>query len=638
VLHLIDISLYFGSRLLFENIHWHVRPKDRIALIGANGIGKSTLLKIILGRITPTTGRVVHAKNLTIGYLPQEGLPEFEKSVIEESMSAFRDIQAVQMRLNEIEDKIKILPHDSEAYQRLLQEYGECHHRFEQLEGFSARSRAEKVLIGLGFRTEDFERPCSQFSGGWQMRVSLAKLLLQKPDLLLLDEPTNHLDIESIVWFEDYLKSYEGSVVTVSHDRYFIDHICNRISELDHQRLTDYSGDYEAYEEAKALAEEQLIAEYERQQDERRRIQVFIDRFRYKATKARQVQSRVKMLEKMEQLNLPEDERKAVHFRFPQPPPSGRVVLEVEDLTKSYDGIPVFEKLNFILERGDKAALVGVNGAGKSTLLRLLSGEDTPDRGAIKIGYNVMLEYFAQQQAEKLNIANTVFEEITAAARDHTPLLLRTILGAFLFSGDDIQKPVKILSGGEKSRLAFAKMLLNPTNFILLDEPTNHIDAQTRDILQSALQDYEGTLLIASHDRYFLDNLVTKVLELKNGRMKIYLGNYTDYYNKKINEASEVMQEAQNSSPNKKSEAREQWQKEREQNRREAAEQRRRERRIAEIEKLIHEQEQLKSSLEHQLADPLLYKDADRIKAVQEQYRRTVAAIDDLYIEWEELS
>lgn len=249
-----------------------------------------------------------------------------------------------------------------------------------------------------------------------------------------------------------------------------------------------------------------------------------------------------------------------------------------------------------------------------------------------------MLEYFAQQQAEKLNIANTVFEEITAAARDHTPLLLRTILGAFLFSGDDIQKPVKILSGGEKSRLAFAKMLLNPTNFILLDEPTNHIDAQTRDILQSALQDYEGTLLIASHDRYFLDNLVTKVLELKNGRMKIYLGNYTDYYNKKINEASEVMQEAQNSSPNKKSEAREQWQKEREQNRREAAEQRRRERRIAEIEKLIHEQEQLKSSLEHQLADPLLYKDADRIKAVQEQYRRTVAAIDDLYIEWEELS
>ncbi len=636
MLHLNQIEMQFGGRLLFGSVSMHIRKKDRAALIGANGTGKSTLLKIIHNDLIPTGGQVIHSRHLRIGYLPQEGLSASGQTLIEEATSAFRTLRRIEQRLAEIHDTLRETDPASEACADLIDEQGELMHQMELYDAFTVESKTALVLNGLGFRNDDFDRPCEEFSGGWQMRIALAKLLLQNPDLLLLDEPTNHLDIETIEWFENYLINYDGSVLMVSHDRVFINRICRRILELDHQTLTEYIGTYEEYEESKILNEEKLLAEYERQQDEIKRVRVFIDRFRYKATKARQVQSRVKMLEKMEHLQLPEDDPKSVNFRFPQPPASGRIVVEAEDVAKTYDRLQVFSSANMRLERGDKAALIGVNGAGKSTLVRLLSGIDAPTAGTVKWGHNVTVEYYAQQQAEKLNEANTVYDELASCAQGQTPLMLRTILGAFLFSGDDINKKVRVLSGGEKSRLAFAKMLLNPVNFIILDEPTNHIDVQTKEILQGALADYEGTLLIVSHDRSFLDNLVRKVYELKNGQLRLFLGNYSDYHEKKMSEAPftgpEIIDDNLSSS---KIHAKEQYRKTREEQKRHAAEQRRKERTIKSIEDRLEETEKRKTEFELQLADPELYKDTERSIAVQKEYKATMQLLEALYRDWE---
>lgn len=636
MLHLNQIEMQFGSRHLFGPVSMHIRRKDRAALIGANGTGKSTLMKIIHHDTAPTGGQVIHSRHLRIGYLPQEGLSASGQTLMEEATSAFRSVRRIEQRLDEMHVALRDADPASETCADLIDEQGELMHQLELYDAFSVESKTALVLHGLGFRDDDFGRPCEEFSGGWQMRIALAKLLLQNPDLLLLDEPTNHLDIETIEWFENYLINYDGSVLMVSHDRVFINRICRRILELDHQTLTEYIGTYEEYEESKILNEEKLLAEYERQQDEIKRIQVFIDRFRYKATKARQVQSRVKMLEKMEHLQLPDDDRKSVNFRFPQPPTSGRIVVEAENVAKSYDRLHVFSGANMTLERGDKAALIGVNGAGKSTLVRLLSGIDTPTAGTVKWGHNVTVEYYAQQQAEKLNESNTVYDEIASCAQGQTPLMLRTILGAFLFSGDDINKKVRVLSGGEKSRLAFAKMLLNPVNFIILDEPTNHIDVQTKEILQGALADYEGTLLIVSHDRSFLDNLVRKVYELKNGHLRLYLGNYSDYHEKKLSETQETVSEETNEPVSgNKTQARAQYQKTRDEQKRLAAEQRRKERKVKSIEDRLEETEKRKTVLEQQLADPELYRDAERSIAVQKQYKETAQLLETLYREWE---
>ncbi|MBX7152503.1 ATP-binding cassette domain-containing protein [bacterium] len=638
MLHLVNLTVDFGGRALFEGLNWHIRHKDRVALIGANGVGKSTLMKIICREFTPTSGEVVHSKELTVGYLPQDGLHAHGKTLIAETMTAFAEIMDVHDRMKSIEHQLASLDHESEAYMELIHRYGDLQHRLESLDGFSIEAKAARILTGLGFKEIDFEKPCENFSGGWQMRIALAKLLLQNPDLLLLDEPTNHLDIESIEWFENYLKNYEGSVLLISHDRYFINAVCDRITELERRQLLDYFGDYEHYEEEKILAEERLLSAYERQQDELKRVQVFIDRFRYKASKARQVQSRVKMLDRMDKIQLPEEERKAVNFRFPQPIKSGRVVLEIEDVHKSYGDKEVLRGISFTLERGEKVALIGVNGAGKSTLVKMIAGAEPVSHGEIKLGYNVSLEYFAQQQAEKLNIQNTVYEEITSASVSHTPVILRTILGAFLFSGDDANKKVNVLSGGERSRLAFAKMLLNPANFIILDEPTNHIDAQTKDILQGALADYEGTLLIVSHDRYFLDNLVNKVIEVKNGRIKTYLGNYSDYHVKKENEMTEqqLLQTAAKSSG--KNSAKEQRLVQKEEQKKVTAEHRKSEKKLSEIEQKIQKQEELKLRLETQLADPELYKNPGKAKQIQIDYQKTGEQIAALYHEWEILA
>lgn len=636
MLQLVNITVDFGGRALFRDLNWQINRKDRVALIGANGVGKSTLLKIINKQFQPTSGTAAHNKNLQIGYLPQDGLHAHGKELLHEVLTAFEEVITVHDKMKEIEVAMTTIDHESEAFHKMIETYGNLQHRFEDLDGFSIESKAAKVLIGLGFKETDFTKMCELFSGGWQMRIALAKLLLQNPDLLLLDEPTNHLDIESIEWLEDYLNNYEGAILLVSHDRYFIDKVCNRITELDRLILTDYYGDYEAYEDQKALAEEQLLSSYERQQGEIQRIQLFIDRFRYKASKARQAQSKIKFLDHMEKIQLPEDERKAIQFRFPQPPKSGRVVMEVSGVSKSYNGRNVLNHIQFSLERGEKVALIGANGAGKSTLLRIISGFETPDTGSVTLGHNVTLEYFAQQQSDKLDATKTAFEEVASSGSNQPPLVLRTILGAFLFSGDDIYKKVGVLSGGEKSRLAFAKMLLNPANFIILDEPTNHIDAQSKEILQGALTEFQGTLLIVSHDRHFMNNLVNKVIEIKDGKIKTYLGNFDYYHDCKLKESEPKeapLERMKNVLPEDKAKRIA----EREEKKKIAAEEKKHQKKIADIEQAIQQQEKLKLDIETQLSDPEIYKKKEKSQHLQNQYHVVSEKIVKLYEEWQKL-
>lgn len=637
MLQLVNITVEFGGRALFRDLSWQINRKDRVALIGANGVGKSTLLKIIDKQFQPTSGVAAHNKNLQIGYLPQDGLHAHGKELIHEVLTAFEEVIDVHEKMKKIEIAMTTIDHESAEFHKMIDTYGNLQHRFEDLDGFSIESKASKVLIGLGFKESDFTKMCELFSGGWQMRIALAKLLLQNPDLLLLDEPTNHLDIESIEWLENYLNNYEGAILLVSHDRYFIDRVCNRITELDRLILTDYYGDYESYEEQKAMAEEQLLSSYERQQGEIQRIQLFIDRFRYKASKARQAQSKIKFLDHMDKIQLPEDEKKAIQFRFPQPAKSGRVVLEVQNISKSYNGRNILNQINFTLERGEKVALIGSNGAGKSTLLRIISGFETPDNGSITLGHNVTLEYFAQQQSDKLDAANTAYQEVASSGSSQPPLVLRTILGAFLFSGDDIYKKVGVLSGGEKSRLAFAKMLLNPANFIILDEPTNHIDAQSKEILQGALTEFQGTLLIVSHDRHFMNNLVNKVIEIKDGQIRTYLGNFDYYHDCKAKEsepAVEIKESLKTVVPDDKAKRIA----EREEKKKIAAEEKKHQKKITDIELAIQQQEKLKLDIENQLSDPDTYKKTEKFRHLQNQYHVVNEKITKLYEEWQKLT
>lgn len=633
MIQLVNLHMEFGGRVLFEDVSWKINPKDRIALIGANGTGKSTLLKIICGEMTPTSGHVVFPRHWRIGYLPQHGLHARGKPLMDEVLTAFAGVVTLHEQIRSVERQLAELSHESPQYEKRLDEYGALQHRFEDLGGFAVEAKAARILSGLGFAQEDYQKPCEAFSGGWQMRIALAKLLLQQPDTLLLDEPTNHLDVESIEWLELYLKDYDGSVLLVSHDRYFIDTVCNRITELDRRAFTHYVGSYDAYEEQKAQAEEQLLNSYERQQDELKRIQVFIDRFRYKATKARQVQSRVKMLERMDKIVLPDEERKAVHFRFPQPVKSGRIVLEIEDVHRSFGDRHVLRGVNLTLERGDRVALVGPNGAGKSTLLKILTGGLSCDRGAVQTGHNVTMEYFAQQQADHLNPDHSVYEEVFLESSGQPPLVLRTILGAFLFSGDDINKKVRVLSGGERARLAFAKMLLNPANFIILDEPTNHIDAQTKDILLGALMDYEGTLLVVSHDRHFVDMLVNKVAELRQGSILWHIGTYQEYLEKRKQREQTVALTPVDTSA--KSAQKEQWLNQKEKQKQHLAKKRKGEKERADLEKQIEASEKRKETLAIMLADPDIYKQSEKAIRIQDEYRDVEKEIESLYRKWE---
>jgi ATP-binding cassette, subfamily F, member 3 len=523
----------FGHKLLFENTDWLITPHDRVGLVGANGTGKSTLMKVLAGLDSFDYGSLIIAKGTTAGYLPQDGLSLSGRTVFAECMTVFTGLHAMERELEELTHKISELDHTSPEYAEVADRYHSLEHEFRTRDGYSIEAEVGRVLQGLGFRKEDWERQTDEFSGGWQMRLALAKLLLQKPNLLLLDEPTNHLDLEARNWLEEYLHDYPHALVLISHDRYFLDVVVNKIAEIWNKRFWFYTGNYDKFLTQKTARNEQLQAAYRNQRDRIEQLEVFINRFRYQATKAKQVQSRIKELEKIERIEVPPEE-KTIHFSFPQPKPSGRIVAEFVDVAKSYpkpDGSEkeVFRNVNFLIERGDRIALVGVNGAGKSTLIKLLAGTERTTRGEFKLGHNVQADYFAQDQYKELDADARMIDDLGNASPSSTQTELRSLLGCFLFSEDDVFKKIGVLSGGERGRYALLRLLLHPANFLLLDEPTNHLDLRAKDVLLDALMEYTGTVVFVSHDRYFIDKLATRVFEIGDGKVEVYPGNYEDY-------------------------------------------------------------------------------------------------------------
>jgi len=518
----------FGHKLLFEDCDWLITPRERTGLVGGNGTGKSTILKILCGMETLDYGSVSFTKGMTIGYLPQDGLALTGRTVFAEAMSVFDKLRQLETELEDLHHKMAVLDPASPEYATAADRAHHIDTEFRNKDGYAIESQVGIVLDGLGFRKEDWSRRTEEFSGGWQMRLALAKLLLEKPDLLLLDEPTNHLDLEARNWLEGYLKDYPGAYVLISHDRYFLDVTVNKTVEVWNKRVHFYSGNYDTYVAQKTERRDQLVAAYRNQRERIEQLEAFINRFRAQATKAKQVQSRIKELEKIERIEIPPDEQ-TIHFSFPQPKPSGRIVAEFKNVSKSYGQKFVFGGADFVIERGDRIALVGINGAGKSTLIKLLAGTEPLTSGTYTLGHNVTPDYFAQDQYKELNPERRMLDDIGDAAPRSTQTQLRSLLGCFLFSEDDVFKRIGVLSGGERNRYALAKMLLAPSNFLLLDEPTNHLDMRAKDVLLDSLKEYNGTIVFVSHDRYFIDNLAQRIFEIEDGHVHVYPGNYEDY-------------------------------------------------------------------------------------------------------------
>ena len=518
----------YGPKILFEDAGWLVTPKERTGIVGANGTGKSSLLKVLAGIEGLDSGSISVQRGVTIGYLPQEGLSLSGRSVFAECMTVFHELRALEEEQEQLAAMMGELDPAGAEYAAVADRFHHAEGEFRARDGYAIEAQVGTVLGGLGFRERDWKRRTEEFSGGWQMRIALAKLLLEKPNLLLLDEPTNHLDLEARNWLEQYLANYPYAIVLVSHDRYFLDVTVRRILELWNKGLYFYSGGYSRYEEQKTERRAQLAAAFENQQDRIRQLEAFITRFRYTATKAKQVQSRIKEIERMEKIEIPPEE-KSVHFRFPQPKASGRVVAQFQKVAKSYGDLNVFADVDFYIERGDRVALVGVNGAGKSTLIKILAGVEPVTAGEYTLGHNAEPDYFAQDQYKELDPSARLIDDLSTVAPRATNTELRGILGCFLFSEDDVFKTIGVLSGGERNRYALARMLMVPSNFLLLDEPTNHLDMRAKDVLLTALQEFSGTLVFVSHDRYFIDKLATRIFEVEDGRVTVFPGNYEDY-------------------------------------------------------------------------------------------------------------
>jgi ATP-binding cassette subfamily F protein 3 len=632
-----NITKEFGGEPLFSDVTFNINPKDRIGLAGKNGSGKTTLLRIITGEMTPESGQVVIPDDVTVGYLPQEKDLTSRRPVIDEMMQALSFLEKWKKELAAMEKEIAGREdYESKEYAHLIEKYNLLNERFHLYQPEKLKGEAEKILSGLGFRNEEFEKPVSEFSIGWQMRVELGKLLLLRPELLLLDEPTNHLDIESIQWLEMFLTGYNGAVVMVSHDRAFLDNITNRTIEINNGRIYDYKVPYSKYIILRNERLEHQKAAFNNQQKEIKEIEDFIEKFRYKATKARQVQSRIKQLEKMDRVEVDDLDKKSIHFRFPTPPHSGKVIVEAKNITKFYGPKLVLENIDFHLLRGEKVAFVGRNGEGKTTMTKVLLGL-TDFEGEVKQGHHVIPSYYAQDQLEMLNPENSVFEEVDKVAVGDIRTRLKTILGSFLFRGDDIDKKVKVLSGGEKSRLALARLLLNPSNFLVLDEPTNHLDILSKDILKKALLEYEGSVIIVSHDRDFLQGLTTKVYEFKDHTIREHLGDVTEYLKKHKIESFQQLEKKEKENKQKEvvvSENKLKYEQKKELDKKirklsrqiEAAEQ--------EIERLENEL----SGINAKLAEPEHYQEAIRSGALYKQHGETESRLAETMEFWEKLN
>ncbi len=563
MLRLEHINKTYPTGEVLKDINWEVKPGDRIGLVGVNGAGKSTQLKIITGEIEPTAGNIIRPANLHIGYLSQEFDVDPSRTVREELWQVFTAANQAQHQLTELQHQMEQA--SPEALEDLIHQLDRAQRHFEAVDGYGLEARIEKILREMGFEAEDGDRLVSAFSGGWQMRISLGKILLQEPDILLLDEPINHLDLETIEWLETYLKNLTTPMVIVAHDREFLDRLCTQIVETERGVSTTYLGNYTAYLQQKAEQKEAQLSAFERQQKELEKQQVFIDRFRASATRSTQAKSREKQLDKVERIEAPISDLKTLHFRFPPAPRSGRVVVKIDDLVHTYDDKILFLGANLLVERGDRIAFLGPNGSGKSTILRLIMGMEAPSEGKVQLGeHNVIPSYFEQNQAEALDLEKTVLDTIHDEVPDWKNEEVRTLLGRFLFSEDTVFKQVKALSGGEKARLALAKMLLRPANLLLLDEPTNHLDIPAKEVLEEALQHYDGTVILVSHDRYFISQVATKIVEIREGEFQVYLGDYHYYLEKVAEEKEKVRLAAIEAEKAAKAEAKRAKQKEKE--------------------------------------------------------------------------
>ena len=636
-----NLSIQYGAKHLFKNISGRINSRDRIGLVGVNGAGKSTLLKILAGISETDPGIITRSKQVTCGYLPQEivGL-ELDRTLYEEAESAFAPLLAKQKELDAINIKLAVPLQDPAVMRDLVNRQGELQHELDHSNVFRIKATIEKVLAGLGFKESDLNRTCHSFSGGWLMRLMLAKQLLAAPSFLFLDEPTNHLDIESLTWLEEFLTSYPGALIIVSHDRAFLDNMTTLTWELSLGNLTVYKGNYSSYVKEKELRLQIQRAAYTNQQAKIDQTKRFIDRFRAKSTKAKQAQSRMRQLEKMDVIELEDTEQK-ISFRFPPAPASGRLAIDVNDLCKSYGSKEVFSHLGFELQRGDKMAIVGVNGAGKSTLVKILAGLIPCDSGAIRLGHNVSLSYFGQHQAQELAPQYTVLETLNQTEAEKTVTQTRSLLGAFLFKGDEVDKKVQVLSGGEKSRLALAKMIATPANLLIMDEPTNHLDMMSQEILQEALAQYDGTIIVVSHNRYFLDHFVNKVLEIKNGGATLFEGNLAYYLEKTARErqhaapveTTPVPEQTPSSGASAKGKkARQEQAKIREEKNSRLKPYLAK---IKEAEKEIESLESRKAELEELLADPELYKDQELFSEKSKEYAALERKLTRFYQQWE---
>ncbi|NQW30864.1 MAG: ABC-F family ATP-binding cassette domain-containing protein [Ignavibacteria bacterium] len=635
MLSLNGVTVDLGTKVLFSNASFLIQRGDRIGLVGRNGAGKSTLLNIIMGYRQPSGGSVSKEKGLSVGLLSQDLTLDLSLSLVETAEQAFEEVLLLEERMELLQTELETrTDYESDEYMHLVQENVDAHEKFEHLGGLTMHADVDRILQGLGFFQSEFGKPLTQFSGGWQMRAELAKLLLRRPDILLLDEPTNHLDIESVRWLEDFLKSYEGGIVLVSHDRTFLDNVTNRTVEITASKVYDEPVNYSRYEELRSERLETQKAAAANQQRERERVQKFVDRFRYTASLASRVQSRIKSLQRMEEVEVDEADGRGMTFKFQPAPRSGRVAVDCHQVHKRYDEKHVLRGVDLVLERGDKVAFLGKNGEGKTTLSKIIGGLETVTEGTVTLGHNVTLGYYAQHQAEMLGGQNTVYEVIEKAAPAEMRSRVRALLGAFLFSGDDVNKKVAVLSGGEKSRLALARLLLQPVNLLILDEPTNHLDMLSKEVLKQALLEYDGTMIVVSHDRDFLDALTSKVIHFERGVLVEYIGDVDDYLNERDAIAEKIRRQQAPMRPEVVAAPVVKAPKPVTKNGSKDPATKTLQKQINEIEGKITKAEEVVRKLESQVGDPELYKDAKRQKSLLAEYETANKNVTALMLEW----